>query len=98
MTMTTMTMTILVLLQLHCPLPPPTYGIYSKLVYVCALWIVLEKPGKEIAAKGEEQDTRESIAKIVLLATMRCVCAADCVRVYVCVCVCMCVCFSKNCC
>lgn len=34
MTMTTMTM--LVLLQLHCPLlPPPTSGIYSKLVYVC---------------------------------------------------------------
>lgn len=53
---------------------------------VCALdWV--EKPGKEIAAKGEEQDTRETIAKIVQPATMRCVCAAVCVCVsYVCVC------------
>lgn len=87
MTMTTMTM--LVLLQLHSPLPPapPTSGIYSKLVCVCVCaldWV--EKPGKEIAAKGEEQDTRETIAKIVQPATMRCVCAA----VWVCLCVCVC--------
>lgn len=82
MTMTTMTM--LVLLQLHCPLPPPHKRHIQQVgICVCALdWV--EKPGKEIAAKGEEQDTRETIAKIVQLATMRCVCAA--------VCVCMCVC------
>lgn len=86
MTMTTMTtMTMLVLLQLHCPLPSPPPAAYTASSYmcVCALdWV--EKPGKEIAAKGEEQDTRETIAKIVQPATMRCVCAA--------VCVCMCVC------
>lgn len=84
MTMTTMTM--LVLLQLHCPHPPShPQAAYTASWYmcVCALdWV--EKSGKEIAAKGEEQDTRETIAKIVQPATMRCVCAAVCV--YMCVC------------